>query len=418
MESIKNFNLPRSRTTSFVLATLIGLVSTQNQAAFAADSSSGRQAQPRGSQQAKSGQSRFAGRANLLAQNNARADEKPMLTDDDRPSPESSLMPGPADELPVTDGDVSKSKPSNPPKLNFPVKETDSEAVREQNTDELLRERIKTNPPPAPLQGSASNTEVTAEAVPIQSSPLSRYRGDTLVFFKVRIKNDGDVPVLVLGNNVQAIKPSDTELIGTKLPVVNTTAPKPADALPLRGAIVDPIKPRKETGNQTANKTQSTFPKMSYKSRKEKDKPTKGEGINDDLTAVNETTLEKHDNTLLSPPAKVAVGAVGVGTLGLAGPIFFELMTPSENGKRDLGIALGRDRGRHEVEGERLGIRLIMPGDDTIGWVAFGDGNNLRERKSLFVPIMFPPYSQISRALEVAIDWTKVAIETSGKDVK
>ncbi|MBX9692961.1 MAG: hypothetical protein K2Z81_11300 [Cyanobacteria bacterium] len=329
----------------------------------------------------------------------------------DSNSSSSTFLPESSVELPVQGDDVKKKRPSNPPRPMFPVKEVDSESVVERSTDDLLEERVEKSP--APLQGSASNTEVSADAIRMSASPLSRYRGDSLVFFKVHVKNDGDVPVLVLGNNICAAKPTDADLAATK-PLNPPAAPTASgDALPLRQAIVDPTRPGALDHN--------LFKKpQKFKLHKHDKDADENQVTNKDLLATSEAKLEKRDNTLLSPVGKAAVGVVGVGTLGLAGPIFYELMTPSENGKRDLGIALGRDRGRHEVEGERMGVRLIMPGDETTGWVAFGDGENLRTRKRLFVPVMFPPYSQVSRTLEISIDWAKVAVENSnsGKDVR
>ncbi len=121
------------------------------------------------------------------------------------------------------------------------------------------------------------------------------------------------------------------------------------------------------------------------------------------VKTIRAATLEKHDNTLLTPKEKALVGAVGIGTVGLASSIFYEKMTPSENGKRSLGIALGRDRGRHEVESENLGTRLVMPGDETDGWVAFEDKAIIRNHDTLRVPVMFPPYSSVTATLTVPV---------------
>ncbi len=114
--------------------------------------------------------------------------------------------------------------------------------------------------------------------------------------------------------------------------------------------------------------------------------------------------LEKHDNTLLTRKEKALVAAVGIGSAGLASSLFYEHMTPEENRKRDLGLALGRDHGRHEVEAENLGTRLVMPGDETHGWVAFEDTDSIRQQRTLGVPIMYPPYSAVSATLKVPIE--------------
>lgn len=187
----------------------------------------------------------------------------------------------------------------------------------------------------AALKGSANANEpavnLSSQAELLAANPLSRYRGDSLVFYKVSIKNGGATPVLILGRDAQFVTPSAT------------------------------------------------------------------------VKTLRAATLEKHDNTLLTPKEKALVAAVGIGSAGLASSIFYEHMTPSENRNRSLGIALGRDRGRHEVESENLGTRLIMPGDETLGWVAFEDNADIRSQTTLKVPVMFPPYSSVSATLAVPI---------------
>ena len=120
-------------------------------------------------------------------------------------------------------------------------------------------------------------------------------------------------------------------------------------------------------------------------------------------SSVGATTLENHDNNLLNTKQKAAVGLASVGTLGFLGPLTYEYMTPSENRKRSLGIALGRDRGRHEVEEERLGLRLIMPQDETLGWLAFKRSSFLTNSKNVYVPVMYPPYKKIDEILTIPI---------------
>lgn len=180
------------------------------------------------------------------------------------------------------------------------------------------------------LQANASVTDMVCHAETMTSSPLSRYQGEQLVFFRVSIKNTGQGPVLVLGRETQ----SDSSA----------------------GAV----------------------------------------------KAIGAGDLEKKDNTLLTPHQKALVAAVGIGTAGLASSIFYEIMTPSENRDRNRGIALGRDRGRHEVEGEHLGTRLIMPGDETSGWVAFNNPATLKPQEVL-IPIMFPPYTGVSATLKIPV---------------
>lgn len=184
------------------------------------------------------------------------------------------------------------------------------------------------------LQGNADASALSASAQLMTNIPLSRYKGDNLVFYRVQIKNGGSTPVVVLGRDAQ----------------VGGSA---------------------ESGR------------------------TVGAGV-----------LEKHDNTLLTKKQTAAVYGVGVGSLGLASILFYEHMTPSEHKKRDLGMALGRDRGRHEVESENLGTRLIMPGDETLGWLAFDSTAATPDRNSLGVPIMFPPYSAVAATLRIPVTGT------------
>ncbi len=192
------------------------------------------------------------------------------------------------------------------------------------------------------LRGAAdtSGIHLSSKAEILPSNPLSRYRGDNIVFFKVYIKNSGPTPVLILGRDAQFVTPSAT------------------------------------------------------------------------LKTIRAATLENHDNTLLTPKEKVLVGAVGIGSAGLASSIFYEHMTPSENRKRSLGIALGRDRGRHEVEAENLGTRLMMPGDETNGWLAFEDSATVRQQNTLRVPVMFPPYSTVAATLTVPVSAAAAPLST------
>lgn len=184
------------------------------------------------------------------------------------------------------------------------------------------------------LQGNADASALSASAQLMTMTPLSRYKGDNLVFYRVQIKNGGSTPVVVLGRDAQVSGSADS------------------------GRTI-------------------------------------GAGV-----------LEKHDNTLLTKKQTAAVYGVGVGSLGLASILFYEHMTPSEHKKRDLGMALGRDRGRHEVESENLGTRLIMPGDETLGWLAFDNTVATPERSSLGVPIMFPPYNAVAATLRIPVTGT------------
>lgn len=183
---------------------------------------------------------------------------------------------------------------------------------------------------PTVLQGTADASSITATAELMTTTPLSRYRGENLVFYKVHIKNNGATPVVVLG----------------------------------RGAQV--------SGSAQSGKT------------------------------IKATVLERHDNKLLTPKETAAVYAAGIGTAGLGSILFYEKMTPSEHRDRNLGLALGRDRGRHEVESEDLGTRLLMPGDDTLGWLAF-DAGLASSTSSLGVPVMFPPYNSVAATVQIPV---------------
>lgn len=92
----------------------------------------------------------------------------------------------------------------------------------------------------------------------------------------------------------------------------------------------------------------------------------------------------------LTPKGKILVGAVTAGTVGLAGIIFLEHMTPGQHRKRDFGRSCGLDGVRHDVEQSRFGRRLLMPGDETAGWLAF-ECASADEIKSIKIPIWFAP---------------------------
>ena len=242
----------------------------------------------------------------------------PIMAPEEKPLPtsEKEMESGKREKLPGPKSNANEVPP--PPSLS---------------TEEIINERVGSSD--LPLRGVARTLNVETRVEVLGFSPLSRYRGEKLVFVRVRVKNNGDRPMLVIGNKIRC----------------------------------------------------SLHDKTSE--------------------ASGEKELEARDNRLLSNHERFAVALVGVGSAGLAAPIFNEMMTPSENGKRDLGLALGRDRGRHEVEGERIGTRLLMPGDDTVGWVAFDDTDGTRACNSLFVPVMFSPYNKINAALEVPVDWSK-----------
>ncbi|MBN8659917.1 MAG: hypothetical protein J0M35_06110 [Candidatus Obscuribacter phosphatis] len=117
----------------------------------------------------------------------------------------------------------------------------------------------------------------------------------------------------------------------------------------------------------------------------------KGKTSAGEIAAVSADRVIKLDNSILSPAGKAAVAAVSAATLGLAGPIFYEMLTPQENAKRGLGTAIGRDAGRHEIEAGRFNRRVVLPQDATEGWVAFElpDGASI---ESITLPLLLPPF--------------------------
>lgn len=118
-------------------------------------------------------------------------------------------------------------------------------------------------------------------------------------------------------------------------------------------------------------------------------------GLTKDGAPINPLTRElaiSLDNSIISTQGKLAVAAVSAASLGLAGPIFYEMITPQENRKRSMGTAIGRDAGRHEIEEGRFSRRVILPADDTSGWIAF-PAESAQNLASISVPVLLPPYS-------------------------
>ena len=208
---------------------------------------------------------------------------------------------------------------------------------RNKTTDEQVEELFKqTKPKDLKLSGELEKGGIVSSAELLSYSPLSRYKGDNLKFFKITVANNTEKPMLILG-------------------------------------------------------AQSSFSKEAAGQARAPDK------------SIDASTLEGHDNNLLTPGKKAIIGAATVATWGMATPLTIEYLTPSENRKRNLGIALGRDRGRHEVEGERFGLRLVMPGDNTIGWAAFEEDCLRPGNDRIYVPVMYPPYSRISEVLAIPV---------------
>lgn len=104
-------------------------------------------------------------------------------------------------------------------------------------------------------------------------------------------------------------------------------------------------------------------------------------------TAPASASVES-DLPRLNGKGKLAVGVVAAFSFGYAAPIFYENITPDQHRKRSLGEAIGRDGSRREVEAGHFGVRVIMPGDETTGWVAFRCPRD-QEVKSLNIPISY-----------------------------
>ncbi|CAN5366776.1 hypothetical protein BH11CYA1_BH11CYA1_19320 [soil metagenome] len=112
-----------------------------------------------------------------------------------------------------------------------------------------------------------------------------------------------------------------------------------------------------------------------------------GPGLN--LSPLPLATLLKLDDHIFSKADKIAVGAISIGSVGLAGPLAYEMLTAQDHRKRNLGTSVGRDAGRHEIEDSRLNRRVILPQDETKGWLAFYD-NDTNGMNSLLVPLTYP----------------------------
>jgi hypothetical protein len=117
---------------------------------------------------------------------------------------------------------------------------------------------------------------------------------------------------------------------------------------------------------------------------------------------ANASAVIKGASNNLTPNGKALVTGVSLLSLGLAGPIFYEMMTPQEHAKRYLGRAIGVDGVRQEIESGRFGRRLIMPGDETTGWVAFESPSD-ESIKSLKIPVWFSPMRSPATYLELPV---------------
>jgi hypothetical protein len=104
----------------------------------------------------------------------------------------------------------------------------------------------------------------------------------------------------------------------------------------------------------------------------------------------------------LNTKGRVYTGLVLAGSWGLAGPIFYELVTPDQHAKRYLGTAVGVDGSRHEIEDQRFGLRVLMPGEETVGWLAF-ECSTANDLTSLLIPVNYSKSTLPSGSLFVQV---------------
>jgi hypothetical protein len=119
-------------------------------------------------------------------------------------------------------------------------------------------------------------------------------------------------------------------------------------------------------------------------------------------TATSAGALLRASSSNLSTKGKILCALVTVGTIGLGGIIFGEMITPDQHKRRDLENSIGIDGVRHDIERARFGRRLVMPGDETQGWMGFecADAAAIRAVK---VPIWFSPMRSPATYLDVPV---------------
>lgn len=104
----------------------------------------------------------------------------------------------------------------------------------------------------------------------------------------------------------------------------------------------------------------------------------------------------------LNGKGKLAVGVVAAFSFGYAAPIVYENLTPDQHRKRSLGESIGRDGARHEVESGHFGVRVIMPGDETTGWIAFRCPRDQAVR-NVIIPVSYTRSAVPSGAVTVPV---------------
>lgn len=121
------------------------------------------------------------------------------------------------------------------------------------------------------------------------------------------------------------------------------------------------------------------------------------------ITALPDEQIVQFDNSIISPGDKIAVAAVSAASVGLAGPIFYEIITPKEHRKRNLGVAIGRDAGRHEIEAQRLSRRVVLPQDETVGWLAFPAEKAQAGITAINLPLLISPVANVSGNITIPV---------------
>jgi hypothetical protein len=104
----------------------------------------------------------------------------------------------------------------------------------------------------------------------------------------------------------------------------------------------------------------------------------------------------------VSTKKRIVIAGASLGTAALAGPIVYEFVTPDQHRDRSLGEAIGSDGTRHRVEADRFGVRVLMPGDETTGWMAFSC-QLAQSLKSVTIPLSFSRSLTPDGVLEIPI---------------
>lgn len=85
------------------------------------------------------------------------------------------------------------------------------------------------------------------------------------------------------------------------------------------------------------------------------------------VIAASDETLVKRAGCGMSAAETALLWGVGLASVGLAGPILEEILTEPKYPQAPYGV----DAVRKRIEGDKLGRRLLLPGDETAGWLCF-----------------------------------------------